>query len=299
MSKNLKCTLYKYSLSAIAFLTFRNSGLSQITYYDVDPDAIIDSDNSTYYLDINGDEVNDFLFIYSEFSLYSWPIHTYLHRRDIIAVPLGVSNAIAGTVGYHDTASGGTSWYYPFALEEATLINGDMQWQTYLFQVLGASTYLVGGGGNFYADNANWFNADLHETVDHFIGLKFKDSNDYLHYGWIRCDVIDSGRSLIIKDYAFNEEPDKGIYSRGLVSSVDTDQFSLLNLAYYGNTIRIDCSNTFIIELEIWSLSGEQLYVKNAVVCPVDIDISNLPVGLYVITLIADNSKRSVPFLVH
>ena len=44
-----------------------------------------------------------------------------------------------------------------------------------------------------------------------FIGIRFQDGLDRTHYGWIRCDAPDSGRVLVIKDYAYETQAGVGI----------------------------------------------------------------------------------------
>ncbi|MBK9454600.1 MAG: LysM peptidoglycan-binding domain-containing protein [Bacteroidetes bacterium] len=49
-------------------------------------------------------------------------------------------------------------------------------------------------------------------------------------YGWIRCSVIDSGRTLIIHDYAYELQPNYPIIAGDTVSYVDIiDNFTCCN----------------------------------------------------------------------
>jgi hypothetical protein len=66
-------------------------------------------------------------------------------------------------------------------------------------------TYFIETGG--FIDGGNWFP----EVLDHYLGVRFIDTAGLNHYGWIRCDVKDEGRTLIIKDYAYELQPDSSI----------------------------------------------------------------------------------------
>src|SRR5882672_7665925 len=48
------------------------------------------------------------------------------------------------------------------------------------------------------------------DSLDHFVGMQL-EVNNKKYFGWIRCQVFQSPLKLIVKDYAFQNTPRKGI----------------------------------------------------------------------------------------
>ena len=79
----------------------------------------------------------------------------------------------------------------------------------------------------------NWFWQDI--QTDRFIGIRFQDGLDRTHYGWIRCDAPDSGRVLVIKDYAYETQAGVGIIAGDMGEPVGIQTENELLFSLYPN----------------------------------------------------------------
>ncbi|MBK7035135.1 MAG: hypothetical protein IPH42_02020 [Bacteroidetes bacterium] len=84
------------------------------------------------------------------------------------------------------------------------------------------------------------------------------------HYGWIRLDVKDSGRELVIKDFAYETECDHPIVAGDTISYVDVEDENKLDAVVYSfeNTIYINVSELQKLEIDIYDLTGRLIYSK-------------------------------------
>ena len=193
------------------------------------------------------------------------------------------NNVIYGTTfSYFDR-----SW--PYALELNSLINSSLQFQGGYRQWMAYSTTWWGA---FSYTGGNWYP----EVLDHYLGLRFKDGDNETHYGWIRCDVKDEGRTLVIKDYAYETEPDYPIRTGDTVSYVGIEEINTLNANIYSfnQTIYINLSEQINndIEIHIYDLSGKEIY--NATTLRQNNEILiNESIGIYLVEIISGEEKYS------
>ncbi|TWT86646.1 PEP-CTERM motif protein [Pseudobythopirellula maris] len=94
--------------------------------------------------------------------------------------------------------SNGSFPYYVSALEKGDLIDGTVVGPTFY----GALGYAANPGSEFDS------------STDAFIGLSFPiggNAPEFIHYGWIRVDIDNSAGTFVIRDWAYNPVPNRGI----------------------------------------------------------------------------------------
>lgn len=290
--KRTKFHIEEYSAFAVCFLLLQTESSAEAVYSDVIPDTLIDFDWETFGIDMNNDGVVDFGFLKRSFSFY---LTTYSseyitsHFSAIFAGPQVFGNLIAGTRKVISPSYGGFTLYYPYALEEETIIDVNLEFQSTGDQLLAFryrgedSSYLKHGG--------RWYPEDL----DHYLGVYFKDTANCYHYGWIRCDVKNEGRELVIKDYAYETECDHPIVAGDTISYVDVEDENKLDAVVYSfeNTIYINVSELpEKLEIDIYDLTGRLIYSEIMKDRIFSINL-NQPTGYYIINLSSDSKKYS------
>ena len=193
--KHKEFSLQKYSVMAGVFIIMQNNSIAEVIYTDIEPDIILDEGGEAAELDMNDDGISDFFFHNNSFQYYDTSWLSIRTMNNILAGPDEVGNALAGISNYFNTGYNGFTWYYPFALEQNIAINEELTWQETETQIMALRVFsedgaVVGHGGYCY-----WSET---KTINKCLGVKFKDLDNQLHYGWIRCDVKDEGRTLII-----------------------------------------------------------------------------------------------------
>ncbi len=225
----------QYSAMALCFLSITKKAQPQAVYTDIDPDLVVDIDGEIANVDMNNDGVFDFGFLNSmdtEFTFDSEP-QSYLER--IWAGPKNPNNAIAGSLNQFTLTYGGLStYYYPFALLNGVLVNDSLSFQTAGYQRMTWKNTIWLSWLSIWDDieGGLWYP----EIIDYYLGIRFIDTTGCNHYGWIRCDVKDEGRTLVIKDYAFETKCDTAILSGdtiGDITSIAIENSNLLNTNIY------------------------------------------------------------------
>ena len=228
--KAFKFNLIQYSALSACFLALHQNARGQAVYTDMDPDIVLDSDNESAGIDMDISGTNDFAFINrtGSFSTYS---SNYVSFFEVINVgPLSPNNSIAGQIHIISPSYGGSWIYLPYALAEGSLLNNNLLFYNEGYQVM-AYRYIQ-ADGDYFPKGGIWYP----EVLDHFLGVRFIDTSDCLHYGWIRCDIKDNGRTLVIKDYAYEIKCNTGILAGdtiGDTSTVNLEEINLLNVNIY------------------------------------------------------------------
>ncbi|MGB4928833.1 MAG: T9SS type A sorting domain-containing protein, partial [Chitinophagales bacterium] len=206
------------------------------------------------------------------------------------------------------TFVGGGTRYYPYALHVNAPINGALQFNNWINQEMAfkiiSTVYIY--SNTYYITNvgANWYP----EMLEHYVGISFIDLDEKLHYGWIRCDVTNEGRILVIKDYAYESKPNTSIKAGDIVgdttkrnveiniedlTTVGTSEYQLLNrvTCYTFNSnlyISIDNNNEAYI-VKITNLAGATV-MENTFNNPHKvIGLNELPKGIYVVSILLNN----------
>lgn len=279
--------LKAYSLLSGSFLVSHNSATPQVIYTDIEPDTVFDESYEGAYFDIDNNGEFDFTVVN-----YSWTFTTYsydvINRQDILAGPFISANAIAGIlISYY----GAGIRYFPYAIEKGELIKEDLDWQTAGIQIMGLRDYV--GDGTHQCLACYWYGENYSERIDHYLGLRFIGDDEKDHYGWMRCDVLDEGRVLVVKDYAYETKPDRYIIAGDTIGATDISESNdlIANIYSFGSTIYISTGkqpvNTYV---RVIDLLGKEVYNSqiNEIDPKINLDVSD---GYYVVEL-KESEKR-------
>ncbi len=238
-----------YALSASVFLQFSNTALSQAIYVDLDPDVVLDKND---YLHLDIEITNDPIdFVFSNRS--GTPLYTDSEHFSVLNLrPSGNAVFASGHYLYPGYR------YSVFAISAGQLINDSLVFYEFWNQYMAYRTIDGPPGISFTAEGGFWYP----EKLDHYVGIKFTDSLMCNHYGWIRCDVTDSGTVLTIKDYAFEMKCDVGIIAGDTI----------------GDTTHVNIEDNFSGNLDatIYTFNNELFIIINSFANNYTVHISNL-----------------------
>ncbi len=285
--------LKAYSALACVFL-LQSKVQAGIIYTDIEPDIILDSDFEFGYVDMDNNGVTDFAFLNFSYEGYN-PWYSFIEK--IFVGPASPLNDVAATFNFF--------YYFPYALSNGAIINGDLSFQNYGFQEMAWHKFL--SLETFSGEILTWTDSGgewFPEKLDHYLGVHFIDENADYHYGWIRCDVKDEGRTLVIKDYAYEKFIDHEIiagdtigyqpfFHDTLVLNHGTDISSISNEATiysFENTIYIQLQslqpNTTV---KVYDLTGKEIY--NAALYSITSTIPlNAAKGIYIVSITNEES---------
>lgn len=288
--------LLQYSkLSAVFVLLKSIDAACEIVYTNVEPDVELTDGASSFYVDLDNDLVNDFHFYvrYASYSghyttggIYYIPGH---HNHKIRVFTDGIDltgNSLAGTIFSYGTTSSVGYKALPYAIDVDTIINSSINfigWHSQTMAYTSESFDLIYYGGNWYP-----------EKLNHYLGVRFKDSDENTHYGWIRCDVKDEGRTLVIKDYAYEAESDYPIVAGDTAHYVGINCIeNAINATVYGfgKDIYILTENFQNTEVIICNLDGQTVIKNNLQSEKELINMRNYSTGMYLVTLLNDGKR--------
>jgi hypothetical protein len=301
-----KYKLSDYSAFAITFLCIHSVD-AKVVYTDIEPDYILDSDLDHAVLDIDGNGTGDFWF---------WNVSYYTSDTGLNYIEKLWVGAIGDS---RNELAGVSTWpislyYKPYALTAGLIIDSELSFQNWAYQRMawktthlnetwsGGSVYIIHEGGYWYP-----------EKTDHYLGIHFVDGDEKYHYGWIRCSVLDSGRTLIIKDYAYERFVDSAIVAGDLIGIEPNINFnhealqtgitvrpenqtliySFNNVLYFNLTL--STGNTDYV---IYSLAGNTVFSGEFNGQYAEIN-TNLPAGTYIVELLSDGYKHSQKIILY
>ncbi len=173
--------------------------------------------------------------------------------------------------------------YYPYALPINDTINLSDNFQTAFFQKMACRSFGSFGPSN---DGGNWYP----EMLDNYLGVRFIDEMECYHFGWIRCDVKDEGRTLVIKDYAYETKCDVGIAAGDTIgdTTVPINEINTLDAVVYtfNKILYVKSEEYSGSKLVINNLQGQKLLERDLKENLTIIDLAVFPIGNYVVTII-------------
>lgn len=291
--KKSKFHIKEYSAFAASFLLIQNDVAAEVIYGDIIPDTLIKLDWESFDLDVNEDGISDFRFLKRSLSFtdatYGGDSFTNRFSAQYFG-PVIFGNLVAGNLHVVFPSYGGFTVYFPYALAEGVLIDqGSLEFQTAGVQTL--AYRFRGDNSTYYPHGGHWYP----EVFDHYLGLYFKDTADCYHYGWVRLDVKDSGRELVIKDFAYETECDHPIVAGDTSSYVYVmDENNLDAMVYsFGNTINVTLNEQYNdVQLSVSDITGTEIYSNQITEKFTDIPL-NEPKGIYIVTIISGKNKYS------
>ena len=285
--------LKQYSAMCISVLATQFSAKAEAVYTDIDPDLILDSDLDFAYIDLDNNGASDFVFFNFSYYFATSSLALYFLLQRLGAFPSNSNNGIIGT--FEEFEYGAI--FYPLALPTNSFINSTHNFQNDNFQILAFRSFLLNSTGmDLFDFGGNWYP----EIIDHYLGVKFLDAENCLHYGWIRCDVDDNGRTLRIKDYAYEKKCNTGILAGDTigdtttVSNVDINLINANIYAFNSNVyVQLD-ENPGNYSIRITNLSGALIYSDILRDKWNVISLIKEPEGLYFIEIFAGQKKLVV-----
>lgn len=161
------------------FLLFSFNSYSKVIYFDINPDVTLQGSeqqpHELYQIDFNNDSLVEALIVH----FYIPGIACY-------------GEMSLNQDGYSDMITDVNN--FPKALDSGTVIDSNSQiW----YQPFPPSISLI--------MTQNWRGMN-----DRFLGIRFKKNNQY-YYGWVRLTYPSDEKCVIVKEYAFEDIPHKGI----------------------------------------------------------------------------------------
>ena len=284
--KALHIKLADYSLLSGAFILMHQAAAGQVVYTDIDPDIEIEFDGQSAGIDIDNNGTIDFAFLKSSWSYDFWNSYssTLRLRRKIWAGPELETNQIAGDYFTHG-AGYGTS-YHPYALTNGSPINEALSFQNWGLQTMAGAHIKLETFDDWNFDGGHW----IFDEEPQFLGVKFIGQDECMHYGWVRCSVIDTANVLIIFDYAYETKCETGILAGdtiGDTSGVSISELNIFNATIYSfnNNIYINIPNYQNTQITVYDISGNKIYNKILEGNSAVINMENFAAGIYVVSV--------------
>ncbi|MDX2362594.1 MAG: T9SS type A sorting domain-containing protein [Crocinitomicaceae bacterium] len=273
-STNNKKNLGKYTAIAGAFLA---SGAvnAQIQYTDVDPDQVVDMNNSPFNLDMDGDAVNDVIFnvgVVSGSGTYGGGLVNYFYSGNVASA----SAPAGGVVG---SVSSQASMYIASGLSSGSAINSSANFLS--FGILAGDIDVVLTG--IYSTTLNQTPGGFVGQTDKFLGVTF-DISGSTHYGWIRLDATDT--QITIKDYAYVVNADVEILAGQTVGLDDVDISQKVSFKTLVDHAVINVTPDLIGgAITITDMQGREVSSTDIEDLNTTVDYSNVNSGIYMIAV--------------
>ena len=287
-------TLKEYSGFATAFLFINANMNAQVIYTDIDPDIELQFDGETANINIDNYGGNEFRFLKTSiesyyFSSASTPAH-YRSRSGIWLEGLGsIQNAIAG--GSSTNGAGGASNYLPYDLLNGEIIDSSLSFHFDGWQALVLARIRIGIDDNWGSFFGNWF----FDPQNKYVGVTFIGEDECLHYGWIRCSMLDTANKLIIHDYAYESKCNTGIVAGDTIgdTTVGIGDINNLDAVVYsfGKSVFVKLNGALNnAELHVYNLEGKEIYRNELQDQFSEIKV-NASKGIYLVEIITDEGR--------
>lgn len=292
--KKTEFSIQNYSAFAVCFLLVHEEAAAEAVYTDI-PDTVINYHMELFDIDMNNDGILDFSVLKRSFDFLATTYYSgYVtsHLSVINAGPKIAGNYIAGfTEIWGGSAAGTFTMYFPYALAEGENINDSLSFQEFGLEVV-AFRYTTDKGA-YSHEGGEWYP----EVLDHYLGVYFKDIEGCYHYGWIRCDVKNSGKEITVKDFAYEAKCDVGIAAgdmMGDTTTVGINETNTLQATVYSfnTTIYINLNDLINkVEVHIYDLKGKEVYSGTLINQFTEIKLRESK-GMYVVELISDEKQH-------
>lgn len=287
-------TLPAYTATAIAFM----SGIQmngQVVYFDVDPDVVLDTDGETFAIDLDDDGMDDLVFN-KESGTASTFYSGYIAFSAINAGAFDdMGNGFLGNIE-------STVWfaqYFPYVLEAGDVIDEHDNFNNFDNTLMFKGDDVDGVVDPVYS--GYWHNADASPIAEKYIGFQW-DAAYFKRYGWIRCSVIDSGKTFIIHDYAIEMSVGHPIAAGDTNTYVGIHNTDVQNsLLVYTNSysLTVDYHATSPAILSIYDIAGRIIYSAELTSTKTQIDTENWMQGVYLVVVRDEKKTEQVKCLVH
>ena len=280
-TKFKKFNLAGYAALASSFLTMGKEAYAQAVYVDINPDSVLTSPSDGIVLELNNSGLIDYIMEIRSGTYYADWCECFPFIQNVNLV--GTESKVVYT-NYQFTSD----QYLVSALEPGVIINADLNFQDNDTKM----AYRVIPDWSFYYvfEGGAW----LPETIDKYVGIRFTDSLDCMHYGWIRCSVEDNGTKLTVKDYAYETKCDVCIAAGDAIGDTTLPILDI-NCLY---SVVFTCNKILYVKTEAYAgcsllfnnLQGQNLLQKDLKENLTTIDLEGFPVGIYIVRLLNQES---------
>ncbi len=257
--------LTQYTLLSSSFLA-AHSANADVVYTDVNPDITLTEFNSEISIDMDHNGVDDFTFKNwnKDLTMYN----SYMEPRaylDLFVQWVGPAveglNRIAGETSFHYLYNVGVFvYYYPYAMQSGDLISPELNfYPNHYLQSMAKKAYTASDDTPRFYGSAGYWAPGVDEK---FLAVYFADADELMHYGWIRCSIIDTAAGIIIHDYAYEDSPETPIIAGATFSDnsiVDNATYTL----YAYNSILFIYLNTDTVRnmhVDVYDLQGKLVH---------------------------------------
>lgn len=123
-----------------------------------------------------------------------------------------------------------------------------------------------------------------------YLGARF-DISGSTHYGWVRVEMSADGKTLTIKDYAYEASPGVAIAAGDLGggSTVGVDDISSeVVIRTVNNNLRIELENTVNAEVAVTNLAGQKVINEQMNDSYKVINLDEMTTGIYLVNVTTD-----------
>lgn len=264
---NMK-TIRPFLISALFLSTLGNSE-AQVVYKDLSPDLVLQMPQESYNnieLDIDGDQVGDVKFQYTNYPSFS------LWNLGIVQV---------------DTINNKFETMYDNSMSPSPI--GD-----YYVKQLSANDE-VSSAASFSSDYpqvGDIYNANFNGQSGKYIGFRMKSGSDF-KYGWMAVELSGSGdMTFTIKEYAYQNTVNTPI-DAGQTSGVGIEHRGLAAGGFdvYPNPIQHFLAITHqdlqkVDQLRLYSIHGALLHQWQNPVLPLKVETADWEKGIYLVEIV-------------
>ena len=299
-----KFSIKAYAASAISFLTIHQEAEAQVVYVDIDPDIVLSEGGQAAELDLDQNGTVDFWFHNNSFFLQYYTYDggtTSFTRQNLLIGPEIGGNFIAGNSEFISLGYSAFTRFYPYAIEYGSKISDSISFQTAGLQILALRSIDTLGGIVGFGFNCNWYNLENTESIDHYLGIKFSSGELTNSFGWIRCDVKDEGRTLVIKDYAYETTPNYPIIAGDKLHYVEIDSLPAAPVEIYSfnETLYINLKDSAETSITVTNLLGQNIINFKTFKLQNTVDMTTVASGIYVVTAEYQDKFYSTKIMIH
>ena len=289
--KTNKFKIADYAKIAAVLLFAQTKTNAEVIYTDLDPDIELLLNGETALIDLDSDGNVDFLFFRTSLTYYFWNgfSSTFRLRQADWVSPY---DSVNGILGNPITSSSGGINNIPAAMDTGGLVSSEKYFQPSLFQVMSFGFYKAEGDWHYAFGGLVPWNTDTLENK--YLGVKFIDSAACFHYGWIRCEIEDSCKRLIIKDYAYETVCDYPIETGSKESyvSIQVNENTLdANIYSFDNSVFVNLNAAFNNAImHVYDLKGSEIYSMELQNQFTEINLDTQK-GIYLVEIQADEGS--------
>lgn len=283
-------TLQQYSGLAGVLLLMHGNTSAQAVYTDVEPDVALQYDDEYFFIDMDNDGSNDFFLLKGSHYFTNTFYEIYRFNHVIYAGPnFNPENSIAGV--FATNGEGGGTTYFPYALNAGEAINSDLSFQYGHYQLMAIGFYKV----DETPWSWNYFIGSWTPSIDSmYLGVRFIGGDACKHYGWIRCSTVDSAKTLIVHDFAYEAKCNTPIVAGdtiGDTTTVGIESLLSLHAEVYAYNKHVNIQTNTSCEVTMYDNSGREILERSLPQGQSTIDMSSFPPGIYIIKLTSNSGS--------